>query len=481
MVHDIFPDLDMKKLGKVLSVSIAVYILLYLIAVWVPTEVQGPTGFVLDLHFLLGMRFINVVLFGLTGLATYHLAMRFVEDQGYAFLASALVIISPLANHAIVAWTHVPVTFFSLLAYIFYLEFLDDGRMRWLAGVAVAAGLVFSMKYSDAIFLLPIPVHATLQIFRDRRYDIVRKSVVPAALLLLVLVPTLFFHASAFGSVFTTPYHMRPHALPPNDKPNIAVTFDPSRLSSTVPSMLFRFDAGMEMLQRDVEDFDYRQYKSALFQSSPALLLGIIGLALAWSRREDRDLPALAASGSALLTLLYGSWIYFSGGWTTNMRYLTPMIPVLAVFASYAVRELEPDWSQVRRLGVPAAAVSFLGLSGYALMLEPLAAKDMLNAVTFGTEIFLSAGFAAALWKGDDVFKRAFYVLLGVSVGMAGVMAVTLDNLMLFNGSAGTMLMFNADRSLFLGAVLAVTLAAGLLAVSGHLRRSYGGESIPWK
>ncbi|MFB6295120.1 MAG: hypothetical protein ABEI97_05140, partial [Candidatus Nanohaloarchaea archaeon] len=317
---------------------------------------------------------------------------------------------------------------------------------------AAAASFIFTIKYPDVVLMLPILAHMAVLVVRDREYEIVRKSAVPLAVLLAIIAPTAAFHYSSFGSVTTTPYHMRPQALPPNDKPNIAVTFDPARLLQTVPAMLFRFDPGMEMLQQDVEDFDYAAFKSALFQSSPPLVLGLFGMLMAWRRNDEEGFTLLAASAAALITLLYGSWIYFSGGWTTNMRYLTPAIPFLAIFTAYTVRRMDVDWQRLRRVGGAAGVVAFLGLASYVMPLGQLAAKDVMNTVAFITVLVLLLVFLLADRHREERIYTAFYGVFGASIGVAGVMVFVLDNIKLFNAPGGTVLFANADKSIFLGA-----------------------------
>ncbi|MFB6294166.1 MAG: ArnT family glycosyltransferase, partial [Candidatus Nanohaloarchaea archaeon] len=246
------------------GVFLAVYALLYLLSS--PSHVETAPQLHGSLHFLFGMRAFNVLLFALTAVLTYVLVDELFDEERMAGLAAVLVIVSPLANHAIVAWTHVPVAFLTLVAFLAYHRFLDGYETRWFVVLAAAAAFIFTIKYPDVVLMLPILVHMGVLVVRDREFEILRKSLLPLAVLLLIIAPTAAFHYTAFGSVTTTPYHMRPHALPPNDKPNIAVTFDPARLVKTVPAMLFWFDPGMEMLQQNVQDFDYAEHKSALFQ-----------------------------------------------------------------------------------------------------------------------------------------------------------------------------------------------------------------------
>ncbi|MFB6295119.1 MAG: phospholipid carrier-dependent glycosyltransferase, partial [Candidatus Nanohaloarchaea archaeon] len=111
------------------GVFAAVYLLLYVVAPSSPVR----TGSRLhgDLHFLLGMRAFNVLLFALTAVLTYVLADDVFGDERIGFLAALLVVVSPLANHAIVAWTHVPVAFLTLVAFLSYRRFLDGYETRW--------------------------------------------------------------------------------------------------------------------------------------------------------------------------------------------------------------------------------------------------------------------------------------------------------------------------------------------------------------
>ncbi|MDY6761499.1 MAG: glycosyltransferase family 39 protein [Candidatus Nanohaloarchaea archaeon] len=446
-----------------------VYVLLY---VFLPST---PVGTMSQLHgdirLLLGMRGFNVLLFALTAVLTYVLADDVFGDERVGLLAALLVVISPLANHAIVAWTHVPVAFLTVVAFIAYRRFLDGYETRWFILVAAAASFIFTIKYPDVVLMFPILGHMALLVVRDREYQIVRKSIIPLVVLFLVIAPTAAFHYSSFGSVATTPYHMRPQALPPNNKPNIAVTFDPARLVDTVPAMLFRFDPDMELLQQNVQDFEFAEYKSALFQSSPPLTLGLFGFILAWRRKDNQRFVALAASSSALLILLYGSWIYFSAGWTTNIRYLTSIIPLLAVFTAYAVTRLDIDWRRLQLYGSATAVAAFSGTAYYSVQAQDLVAKAGLNTLAFVTALVLSILFLLNESYDRNDLRILFHCTFGAAIGVGGALVLVLGNLRLFNAPPGSLLITNIEQTLFLGLALAAAITGTVYILFDEVRR----------
>ncbi len=409
-----------------------------------------------DIGFLLGMRMLNVGLFAGTVVLTAELG-RMLFDERVALLGAALVIPTQLANHAIIAWTHVPTTFFILLAFYAYLQVLDGDGRRWLVTTAFAGGMTFIIRYSDAVMLAPIVLHGLYSVGQRRDGFGLRDLAVPVLVLLVVLAPALAFHQLSFGSVATTPYQMRPHALPPNDKPDLAGEFDPVRAVTTLPSMLVRFDPDMPMLQRDIQDFDYREYKSALFQTSPFLALSIFGILFAWERK--RRAMKLIVGGMAALTLTYASWIFFSGGWTTNMRYLTPLVPFLALFTAEAVTGTLSATGRVYRYGpLAVAAALLLGLT--FLPAQPLAAKAVMNLVAFAAAAVTLLTFTAAYRDPTPRLRMLALISFLVSLGVGAVMVFFLDNWVLFYGAQDSILLWNSEVNLLAKAGLAATGAA---------------------
>lgn len=416
------------------------------------------------LNLLIGMRLFNVVLFGATVYLVHRLALLVFEDETVGLLAAGLTVPTILANHAIIGWTHVPVAFLGVAGYYGYIRFLKEGETWLLYVAAICAAVTFNIRYADAVLFVPLVIDAVYRMYRDSSAANVKRFMLPALLGAVLLIPSFAFHAAAFGNALTTPYHMRPYATGPNQKQNLAVAFDPARLLRTVPAMLFRFDPDMEMLQQDVQDFQYAEYKSSLLQSSPFLVLGFIGMALAWGG-GDRESLLLLAGASASLLLLYGSWIFFSGGWTTNMRYLTPLVPFLSLYAARSVTTVtEVDVRSVAA-GVLTAVLTFTVGLWLLSPYQPLPARAVMNHVALAAAVGLVAAWLAAYLSDTSAADYIFKAVLSVSVGVGAIMVMFLDNFLLYNGDPATMILHNpAAGGLVTGAL---ALALGIVVFLG--------------
>ncbi|MDY6765839.1 MAG: glycosyltransferase family 39 protein [Candidatus Nanohaloarchaea archaeon] len=424
-----------------------------------------------NMQFLLGMRFLNVAVFAGTVALTYEFAHDLFQDRRISLTAAALVVPTQLANHAIIAWTHVPTTFLVLLTYFSYHRFRTRQDYRWLGVVAAATGLVFGMRYSDIVILLPVGAHVLYDLYRGNLPGRPRSVLLPIVLGVITLVPVFAFHTAAFGSPLTTPYQVRPDALPPNDKTNLATEFNPVRTVLTVPAMLFWFNPELPMLNRDVQDFSWRYAKSALLQTSPFLVLAYFGLLRVWWRDDGfpgRTDLRLASVGIFLLIMLYGSWIFFSGGWTTNMRYLTPIVPFLAVYTSYGIEPYLPRRRELVRILLPAAGVAFLAGTGIALSARRPVLLLNIVATAAATATFVAYLYAEEAGTGGS--RQVLLASFGAAVGIGAVMVAVMDNLVQFWGDVGTVLLLHADTSLFLAAVLAAATAL-FLVIAARLWR----------
>lgn len=395
-----------------------------------------------DVGLILGLRVYSVA--GYIGVlaATAVLARHFLSRRGAA-IAVLFTGVSQLANHAVIGWNHTVTTFLVVLGVLFTVSYRRTADPRRLLALAVVSGIAVWFRYPMAAIFLPLVALAAWTAHGEGQH---RRLIMAGGIGLVIVAPLLLFQGLAYGDPVTTAYDLRPDALPPNTKPDLVASFDPARLVHTVPSMLVRFDPSIPVIDPSVGDFTYRLHKSSLLETSPYLVLAVVGLPLLYRRRRGETV--LLTAVCAVPVLLYGSWIYFSGGWTTNMRYLSPAVPLFAVMAAAAVpRDVRPDrYSVAVALVVAGAAVwSVHGMT-------EVAAVSFFNGLALSVAVLLLAGRLAM----DRLeLERGVMLLVVVATVVGAVEVLYLENVKLFYGAAGDMVLFN------LGAHPLIALLAG--------------------
>lgn len=395
-----------------------------------------------DIGLVLGLRLYSVA--GYIGVlaATAVLARHFLSRR-LAAVAVLFTGVSQLANHAVIGWNHSVTTFLVVLGVVFAVSYHRTGEAPLLFALAAVSGVAVWFRYPLAAVFLPMVAAAVWTAHGEGQH---RRLLMAGGLGLAVVAPLLLFQGLAYGDPLTTAYDLRPEALPPNTKPDLVASFDPTRLVHTVPSMLVRFDPSIPVIDPSVGDFQYRLYKSSLLETSPYLVLAVVGFPLLYRRRRGE--AGLLAVVCLVPVLLYGSWIYFSGGWTTNMRYLSPAVPLLSVMAAAALpRDIAVD-RYAAGTAVLVAMAAVWSLQG----MTDVAAVAFFNGLALSVAGLLLVGrlLMDRLDIGDGVV-----LLTVVATAVGAVEVLYLENVVLFYGGAGDMLLFN------LGAHPLTTLLAG--------------------
>jgi hypothetical protein len=135
--------------------------------------------------------------------------------------------------------------------------------------------------------------------------------------------------------------------------------------------------------------------KKSWLQASPWMLVGLLAVVLAWSRRDyfadaaRKHLRHMAVPLLAVLGTFGLAGVYRHDGLTFNQRYLLELAPLMAIAVAVGLSNVSPRWPFIAAgsaLGTGAAAcvlLAFAGPTGYRLQsLVPLAL----------------AGAAACLW-----------------------------------------------------------------------------------
>jgi hypothetical protein len=142
-----------------------------------------------------------------------------------------------------------------------------------------------------------------------------------------------------------------------------------------------------------------------LFVRAPWLLLALPGL-ISWARSGwRRDLLVLVGAASLSLWLVYGSSRMWWGGFAAGPRYLVPILPFVAVAATYWIdrRWRQPGW---RWLAIGLAALSLLLVWAEALAGQQFPPDNLRQPWTMWT---------LPAWQRSDVARN-----LGMALGLRG-------------------------------------------------------------
>jgi hypothetical protein len=184
-----------------------------------------------------------------------------------------------------------------------------------------------------------------------------RRPLSLAAALAAAAVPgglLVHFHASAFGSPFSTGYAYI-------ENPAFQQMLSEGWMGTTYP----RLDRLIFLLaSRDTGLFVY----SPLLAAAPlvAFLLPVVRRSPWWDRRSLRECLVCAAVSVTLLLFISAN-ILWRAGWTAGPRYLTAMVPFMAVLSAYGLDAAHRTWHlPVRALALAAVMVGMVmsGVSG---------------------------------------------------------------------------------------------------------------------
>jgi hypothetical protein len=298
--------------------------------------------------------FAAVVLFG-------YLRERTGDVRAALVGAVAFGLATPVWGWATSFFSHAAAGAFLLMGFIT----LDSAARRIGAGkpnlwLAIAGGAALSISVSvEYTALFPAAIIGAVvglsHLKRETLTPLVRMFAIAFAAAVVAIIPTLMYHAAAFGSPFTTGYRFAAH-------------YEGTRTGL--------FGVGVPDLGVMAElVFGPRR---GLFWYAPIVAPTLFAAWLAWKRSDVR--PALIVSGLVLLVILIinAGFAYWMGGASTGPRYLTPAL----AFAGLALGLSWPSlamWGRRVTLAVLALSV-FINLAAVAV--------DMTVSEELGNPIF---------------------------------------------------------------------------------------------
>ncbi|MEM5809637.1 MAG: phospholipid carrier-dependent glycosyltransferase [Candidatus Aenigmatarchaeota archaeon] len=306
---------------------------------------------------IISLRFFNSILFGAAVLLTYYISMLLTKNYTVSLISAFSLIFTFLFVNSFIGWTHTLVVFLILLGFYSFLRFEREKKFKFLVLLSFSIGFTFVVRYLDVLFFIPILIYSVYKFIQKNEY----KNMINFLFLILIFaLPAFIFHYVAFGDPLLSPYHMRPYSLPPHPKTNI-IEFRFDRLPINLYNIFISYDPNNVLPSTEDTDYKFRFFKSSIFQSSPFLIFSILGF-MSVRKILDRKIFLILISSILTLTIFYASWKFYGGGWTTNMRYFSPIIPFLAIFAVFFIFN-KINFKKVSKLFFVLMFVTFLLLS----------------------------------------------------------------------------------------------------------------------
>ena len=281
---------------------------------------------------IVALRFSNVLMFGCVLILTYLISLTLTKNYVISLISSFCLIFTPLFTNSLVGWTHTSSTFFILLGVYSFLRFLNEKKMKFLSLLGFCIGFLFTIRYLDTLFFLPFFLYLTFYLLKTKKYS---SFILFLFVIFLSALPAFLFHSICFGNPLLSPYHLRPYSLPPHPRSNI-VEFRFDRLPLNLYNIFVEFRPENVLPSKEDTDYKFRFFKSSLFQSSPFLVFAIPGIVIV-RKFLSKKVYWLILTSILIFTIFYGSWKFYGGGWTTNMRYFCPLLPFLSLFASFFI------------------------------------------------------------------------------------------------------------------------------------------------
>jgi hypothetical protein len=326
--HFNYPELFMLAVAAVLVVLSASGRVLEMFAIPWPVDVSGTTIAYRVARYLSAAAGIASVL------VVFRIGLR-LFGRAAAFAAAAMLSLAFLhVRESHFGVTDAPMTFLTLVAFLFIVRLSESGTARDLIAAGVASGLATSTKYNAALIALP----ALFAILTDAA-GIRRPIGTPlrrAALYLSIM-------AAAF--LFTSPYTVLDFRQFSAD-----VTYESRHLAQGHGVIL-----GRGWLHHLTSTLRYGV-------GIPILAAGMLGFVLLLWR--DRRLGILVALFPVSYYLLLGS------GYTVFARYMLPVVPFLCLMAGYALAE-GAQWLALRMRRPNLSPIA--ATAGVTLLLWPSA------------------------------------------------------------------------------------------------------------
>ncbi len=255
---------------------------------------------------------------GSLSLLGLYLVVRVWVGRGWALLAGALMAVNPFANqHAMGADSHTAVGFFLIWALYAWIRWERSRAAGWMAVVGVCLGVIPSIRYAEALFLVPFAVIVVLSPPRDGRWW---RSVAAGVLCASVPLAALAIrNQTAFGAFWRTGYSVS------GEQTGFGIGYF---VRHAVPFLVMLLIMGVGIV-------------------FPVGVKGLIEL----SRRPDtRREGQLLAALIVPITLLYMAYYWHAD--SHSMRFLLPTFPLYTIAAVWLLKlQGETDPERARRWG----------------------------------------------------------------------------------------------------------------------------------
>jgi hypothetical protein len=258
-----------------------------------------------------------------------------------AWMAALLCVATPMLTYGITLFSHVPAALMVAGAWLLTARGRPTVARAGLAGVL--AGFAVTTEYPTlllgAVFGLVLICRRPIPLAAAAAYG----AGVAAGIL-----PTLLYHAAAFGSPFTTGYDFK---VDPEHARIIA-----SGASGVVWPSWERFHGVILSARR------------GLLFYCPMLVLAVAGIA---ARRRHAPREAWGVAAASAVYLLFGAaFVDWQGGWCAAARHLIPIVPLLAIAVVWSAEAAgERRW-------FPGALAALAGVSAahqaLSVMVTPL-------------------------------------------------------------------------------------------------------------
>lgn len=240
------------------------------------------------------------------GVVVFLFAARFARKDSYAFLIGLVYGLATIAfPYSNVLYQHQIATFGIFVGfYLLWRVIYENASLNWLWLVGVLFSLVVITEYPVVIPLGILFVWAAIKMPNRLALYRVVLGAIPLGLIFAGYNFAIFGTPMPVGYEYSTLWQ------------DVHQT---GFLSITMPSLA-------TFLGLTVSPF------RGLFFLSPILLLGFVGLWYAWKQQSaDRNLLIVISLVIAFFLLFYSSSVMWWGGSTVGPRYLTPMVPFLAL------------------------------------------------------------------------------------------------------------------------------------------------------
>ena len=303
-----------------------------------------------------GLVMVNLVSFVLSTFLTYHICRKMTGDVS-ASLYSAVVfsLLTFSIKYSLDIWPHSLAVFLTLLTVALMLE--KGPAAAFCAGFF--AGLTIGVRYPCILTAFVFSAYL-LAYDRWRLTQFLPGFLCALSLLMLAVGPVV---SPALASFWNLEGYIKPVALLALTAAAALVAYkilpsnwwvlgNRSLLLALAVAAFFAFSSYAVVFYSQVFDFSFNSRhselprKEALLQSSPILLLSVVGVGRMARKVGARYSSLMAAL--AVVPLLFYTATGLEGG-ITLMRYFLEAIPFLSVFTGYAIHSLIEDvWPHAR-------------------------------------------------------------------------------------------------------------------------------------